>query len=108
MKLLIVLALVAAFAFIYPVRSENNGDSCGALASRVAKLLSARAVAGIDDAATLARIRAAGGTLAATAIKQYLPQLPPALACTALYWKLTLDTKAAEALLAERGRLPAP
>lgn len=109
MKLLILVALLAAGLFVYPIKAENNGDSCGALAAKVGKTLAVQAqdLAKLDSRLSADKIRAAGGAIVETAMRQHFPLLPPALACTAMYWKLTLDPKGAAALVAGSVKLPA-
>jgi hypothetical protein len=86
-RLLILLALLAAGAFGYPLATEQAGTACAALETRLLGLAPAGAAAGAT--AWLGSLGVANGAVAEDMARRHYPTLPPAVGCTVAYW-LTL------------------
>jgi len=102
MRLLMLLALLAAGAWFGPQFAEGADAPCPALEQRVAALLKAeggRLPAGLAADPRIAGLFAAmqgvanasSGVLAKSYIRDRFPQLPPDPACVAAWWKLRFD-----------------
>ena len=96
MRLLTLLALLAAGAWFAPQLAESANGPCPALELRVAALLKADGGTlppGLLDAVQ-GMARASGGALAQAYASDRFPQLPPDLGCVAAWWKLAIDRNA--------------
>ena len=102
MRLLMLLALVAAGAWFGPQFAEDAEGPCRALERRVADLVKREAARlpgdGTGDgrnAGLLSALQgvanASGGAIAQAYVRDRFPQLPPELACVAAWWKLRFD-----------------
>jgi hypothetical protein len=101
-KLVVLLALVAAAAFFVPQFLEGTPNVCSAFEHRIGTLVKAQ-VAGLPPSVTsdprLAGVlgalngatTAGSGVVAEAYIRDKFPQLPPVAGCAAAYWKVTFD-----------------
>jgi len=82
-----LLGLLAAGAFGYPLATEKAETPCAALESRLLRLAPAGAAAGA--AVWLGSLGVSNGAVAEDMARRQYPTLPPAVGCTVAYW-LTL------------------
>ncbi|MCC6719722.1 MAG: hypothetical protein IT555_17710 [Acetobacteraceae bacterium] len=111
MRLLLLLALLAAGAWFAPQVSEGTDGPCPALDRRNLAVIDAE-VARLPPAMAadprLARARAlladvmgaTRGTMAEAMVRERFPQLPPGAGCVVGWWKLKLDPDIGEVLRA--------
>jgi hypothetical protein len=85
MKTAIVLIMLIAACFGYPMVRESADGQCDALEKMVIRLTSVS-----DITANLVQ-GLSHGKMAELAVRRRYPDLPPSLACTYFYWKATAD-----------------
>lgn len=92
-KVLILLLLLVAVFFAYPLVNEGTGAPCGALERRALTLATSEGDPGSLIVASLARelLQAGKGRLAAEFSRQRNPDVPVAFSCTFNYWHSLLD-----------------
>jgi hypothetical protein len=99
--------LLLGVGYGYPLLNEDVGTTCKALERRViASLPPTPGARPGDDAMARAFLGAllgglSDGTLAAAAIKQRYPNLPPTIGCAVAYWNLVFDPSALQGLQRE-------
>lgn len=102
MRLLMLLAVLGAGAWLAPQLVEETAAPCPALEQRVAALVKAEAgrlPGGLSADPRLAgllgmvqsAVNASGGAIAQAYVRDRFAQLPPDLGCVAAWWKLKLD-----------------
>jgi len=83
-RLLILLGLLGATAFGYPLVTEKAGTACAALETRMLDLAPDGAAAGAT--VWLGALGVSDGAVAEDMVKRQYKALPPALGCTVAYW----------------------
>lgn len=93
MRLLLVLALLAAGGWFAPQVTEKVAAPCPALERRAATVLEAGPGGPVPAAQVMAAqmMAATRGGLAEAMVRERLPQLPPGAGCVVGWWRLVLD-----------------
>lgn len=90
----LLMAMAVAGGFAYPAWHEQTDSACGALEKRAGQLANAEmqgpALLG-HQAMVNGLMRDSSGGIAEAALGSALPGVPPAVACTIGYWRLTLS-----------------
>ena len=92
--LILLIVVVAGVAFGYPLVGEGTTSSCDAVEKitvRVVAVHDKDQPSGLVLGTLLQGL--SRGQFAAVAAKERYPSLPPAVACTVLYWRAVLDTE---------------
>ena len=92
-KLLILIPVIAAILFAYPLVNESTKSPCAALERRALTLATRDGGPESLIIASLARdlLRAGKGRLAAEFSRQHSPDIPVSLSCTLNYWHSLID-----------------
>jgi len=88
MKTLLLLLVLAAGVFVYPMLREGAGGQCDALEKLGVRVATDRGV----PAQLLQSL--SNGRMADVMVRSRYPDLPPGIACTLLYWKAAFDPDA--------------
>ncbi len=93
-NLILLVVIVAVAAFAYPLVGEGTTSSCDALERVTVRVVSARDKDDRGSSLLLGNLLQglSRGQFAAVAAKDRYPSLPPAVACTVLYWQAVVDT----------------
>lgn len=90
---LLLIAVIAGVFFAYPLVGEGTSSSCDAVEKVTVRVV---AVHDKDHPGSLVLGSLlqgiSRGQFAAVAAKDRYPSLPPAVACTVLYWRAVLDS----------------
>lgn len=94
-NLILLIVLVAGAFFGYPLVGEGTTSSCDALERVTVRIVSARDKDDRAGSLLLGNLiqGISRGAFAAAAAKDRYPALPPAVACTVLYWQAVVDTE---------------
>ncbi len=92
-RLAVALIVVAGIAVGYPLVNEEQKSPCSALEQKIAALVRASGKSGDVLAGALAGVvgSLSEGALAAAAMKDRYPNLPPSIGCTITYWDLIFN-----------------
>lgn len=93
-NLLLLIVVVAAVAFGYPLVAEETTSPCDALERVTVRVVSAHDKDDHGGSLVLGTLLQglSRGQFAAVAANDHYPQLPPTVACTALYWQAVVDS----------------
>jgi hypothetical protein len=94
-SLISLIVVIAAVFFGYPLVGEGTTSSCNALERVTVRVVSARDKDDHGGSLLLGNLLQglSQGQFAAVAAKDRYPALPPAVACTVLYWQAVVDTE---------------
>lgn len=94
-SLLLLIVIVAVAAFAYPLAGEGTTNSCDALEKVTVRVVSAHDKDNKSGSLLVGNLLngLSHGQFAAMAAKDHYPALPPALACTVLYWHAVVDSE---------------
>lgn len=93
--LLLLVAVIAGVGFGYPLAAEGTSSPCDALERVTVRVVAVHDKDAPSGGVVLGTLLQgiSHGQFAAIAAKQRYPSLPPALACTVLYWHAVVDTE---------------
>ena len=93
--LLLLVAAIAGVAFGYPLVGEDTTSACDALERVTVRVVAVHDKDNPSGGLVLGALLQglSRGQFAAVAAKERYPSLPPAVACSALYWRAVLDTE---------------